>query len=516
MTVYLVILGLFLSASCSAFPLPLEQYQDMHLSLWEQLKHRINIAPMNLYATLIFFAAIVHTFFVKHFMTISYRLRDKRYRALLALRHNNNNASSRANNDTHSQIEISKMRRAEPEKNPSPFHHTNFRQTDVPFLSEIFHFLGEIEAIFGIWVLLLVVVFTLNTSWEDTITYLTHKVSYVEAMFVVIIMCVSATKPILDFAGNTMRAIAKMFGGSPLALWLTLMTVAPILGSFITEPAAMTISALLLARNFYSQSPSLKFRYATLGLLFVNISVGGTFTNFAAPPVLMVASRWQWDTFFMMSNFGWKALLGIVLANSVYMLIFRQEFKKFTIIAKSKDNDAPIWITIVHSLFLLWTISIHSYPPLFIGGFLFFLAFHQATLAHQQPISIKSPILVGFFLAGLVVHGGLQGWWIAPVLGKLSAVPLFVSAVVLTAFNDNAAITYLATLVPNFAPQLKYVVVAGAVAGGGLTIIANAPNPAGQSILGKYFVGGVSPPYLLLGAIIPTLIVCAVFLAFMP
>ena len=121
---------------------------------------------------------------------------------------------------------------------------------------------------------------------------------------------------------------------------------------------------------------------------------------------------------------------------------------------------------------------------------------------------------MGFFLAGLVVHGGLQGWWIAPVLSHLTDVPLLLGAAGLTAFNDNAAITYLASLVPNFSEELKYAVVAGAVAGGGLTVIANAPNPAGQSILSDYFPDGVSPLKLALGALIPTIIMLAVFLLF--
>jgi Na+/H+ antiporter NhaD/arsenite permease-like protein len=87
-------------------------------------------------------------------------------------------------------------------------------------------------------------------------------------------------------------------------------------------------------------------------------------------------------------------------------------------------------------------------------------------------------------------------------------------ATMLTAFNDNAAITYLSTLVPDLTPGLKYAVVAGAVAGGGLTIIANAPNPAGQSILKKYFRNGISPLYLLAAATAPTLIVLACFIVF--
>jgi Na+/H+ antiporter NhaD/arsenite permease-like protein len=99
------------------------------------------------------------------------------------------------------------------------------------------------------------------------------------------------------------------------------------------------------------------------------------------------------------------------------------------------------------------------------------------------------------------------------LLSGLGEWPLMIGATLLTAVNDNAAITYLASLVPDFSEPLKYAVVAGAVAGGGLTVIANAPNPAGQSILQKHFgEGGVSPLKLFLAALAPTLIMGAAFM----
>jgi hypothetical protein len=181
-------------------------------------------------------------------------------------------------------------------------------------------------------------------------------------------------------------------------------------------------------------------------------------------------------------------------------------------VEEKAEEPVPVWVTLVHVLFLGYTVWMAHYPALFIGGFLFFLAFAQATGHHQSKVDLRSPMLVGFFLAGLVIHGGLQGWWIQPVLGSLGEVPLFAGATILTAFNDNALITYLATLVPNFTEELKFAVVSGAVTGGGLTVIANAPNPAGQSILQRYFPDGVSPLGLLLGALAPTLLVALSFM----
>jgi hypothetical protein len=166
----------------------------------------------------------------------------------------------------------------------------------------------------------------------------------------------------------------------------------------------------------------------------------------------------------------------------------------------------------VHLAFISWTVINAHHPVLCLGGFLFFLGFAKATAPHQSALDLKAPLLVGFFLAGLVIHGGLQGWWIAPVLASLEQLPLFTGAVLLTAFNDNALITYLATLVPELSEGMKFTVVAGAVTGGGLTVIANAPNPAGQSILGPHFEDGIAPLGLLLGAALPTLLAAAVFL----
>jgi hypothetical protein len=270
----------------------------------------------------------------------------------------------------------------------------------------------------------------------------------------------------------------------------------------------------VLSRQFFALKPSPRLAYATLGLLFVNVSVGGTLTHFAAPPVLMVARPWDWDTAYMLSHFGWKAVVAIFLSNVVYFAFFRRELlglaPKDT--AQVPGAGIPVAVTLVNVAFMAWTVVNAHYPPLFIGGFLFFLGFAQATAVHQGAVDLKPPLLVGFFLAGLVIHGGLQGWWIAPLLERLSERPLFGGAVLLTAFNDNALITYLATLVPDLGASLKYAVVAGAVTGGGLTVIANAPNPAGQAILQPHFEDGISPVGLLLGALAPTAIAALSFL----
>jgi hypothetical protein len=278
---------------------------------------------------------------------------------------------------------------------------------------------------------------------------------------------------------------------------------------------------LLLAKQFYALKPRFRLAYATLGLLFVNVSVGGTLTHFAAPPVLMVARAWGWDIAFMLKTFGWVAAVGIVLSNVAYWLAFRRDFNQLQSGSEAsgavrhwdeRDEPVPVWVTVGHLLFMAWSVASAHYPAFLLGGFLFFLAFLEVTEDYQGHFDLRSPILVGFFLAGLVIHGGLQQWWIAPVLGRLSEVPLMLGATVLTAFNDNAAITYLATLVPGITTGMQYAVVAGAVTGGGLTVIANAPNPAGQSILNRFFRDGISALGLFLGALPATVIVGLCFL----
>jgi hypothetical protein len=564
----------------------LKSYSDAdERGIWAILKNRVQQEPFNLIATLIFFLAIVHMFLTGRLMVVAHKWEHEHIKKV---------KNGIANHDS--------------------VHHG----------AKLFHFLGQIEAVFGIWAIGLCMAIVGFYDWKTMVNYISYKVNYAEPLFVVVIMILAATRPILKLSESVIRKIAKLLGDTLTAMWLTTLTIGPLLGSFITEPAAMTISALVLARMLYELEPSQRFKYATLGLLFVNISVGGTLTHFAAPPVLMVASPWKLTTVHMLTNFGWKAVFGILLSNAVYFLAFRKEMARLeekytlarlkddiqekylkrrdiedrfqelvatvdneqgTLVAveqqiqeaadevrqrlekrlipelvgrgineelirqafaqgfkeirmrairrglpallpenqrglftdpewDNRDDPVPIWVTMVHVFFMVWTVLNAHHPKLFILGMLLFLGFAQVTKAFQNRIDLNPPLLVGFFLGGLVVHGGVQGWWIAPILGSLSEIPLMLGTTMLTAFSDNAAITFLSTLVPNFTDSFKYAVVAGAVAGGGLTIIANAPNPAGVSILKKYFNNEVSPGGILVGSAIPTAIVWIILLMF--
>jgi hypothetical protein len=445
-------------------------------------------APFNWFGTTIFALAVIHTFVAPQFMRLAHKFEQEHREQLLR------------GGDAADAAEAASARH------------------EVSFKAELFHFLGEIEVVFGLWVVPLLIGMTYFHGWANSVNHL-NNLHFTEPLFVLVIMTIAASRPVLVFAQSIMSLFARLGAFSVGAWWLSILTIGPLLGSFITEPAAMTISALLLGRKFYDRFPSKRLAYATIGILFVNISIGGTLTHFAAPPVLMVAGKWGWDMPFMFTHFGWKSALALVTSNIVYWLIFRKEFARMNLHQPASEEKGfrrpvPTTLIAVHIAFLAWTVLTNHYPVLFLGGFLFFLGFTQATAHHQDDLSLRTPLLVAFFLAGLVIHGSLQAWWIQPLLSKLGTSSLFWGATILTAFNDNAAITYLASLVPDLTDPLKYAVVAGAVTGGGLTVIANAPNPAGVSILGKFFNDSVSPLGLAAGALIPTLIAAGFFLLF--
>lgn len=472
---------------------PAEEALKGITSMGEKISYRASEVPFLVVASIIFVLAILHTFFAVPITKYSHKLQHEH------------------------DAKVRREMAAEGE--------TATAKDMVSFKATLFHFVGEIEAIFGIWVLALMGSIAAFYDMSTVKSYIS-SVNFTEPMFVVIIMAFASTRPVLRFAESALSFFAKWGKETPAAWWLSILVVAPILGSFITEPGAMTIAAMLLAKKFYKLKPSGRLAYGTLGLLFVNISVGGVLTNFAAPPVLMVASpeKWGLTTTEMLMHFGAKAVIGILVSTALYYFIFRKELKALSDKLIDHDGDGqgdlqedhnrpiPVWITITHLLFMAWTVYFAHTPALFIGGFLFFLAFRQGTAHHQAEVKLKGPILVGFFLAGLVIHGGLQGWWLAPIITSLGEVQLFVGSVVLTSFNDNAAITFLASQVEGLDSGLKYAVLAGAVCGGGLTVIANAPNPAGQALLSRFFGDGVAPLKLMLGALVPTIIVSLILL----
>ncbi len=482
----------------SRFPIPLGIYESEEegMGLWEKLCHRVQVDGFNLAASLIFLCAILHTFMAPKFQALAHKLEH----------------------DHKQKLKQEKFRILHPEQ-----------RVPVSFASTLCHFLGEVEVVFGLWIIPFALVCQSYYSMEDFLLYIDHDTSFTEPLFVAVVMVIASSRPIYRLAENTLKFGASLGKGTPAAWWLSVLCIAPLLGSFITEPAAMTLAAILLGKKFYQLKPCDSLKYATIALLFVNVSVGGTLTHFAAPPIVMVAGKWDWGMGHMFLNFGWKAIVGIALANVIYFLVFRNEFNRLAEVQRAnsaydsavpttwedRQDIIPAWVYGVSIFFLAWTVYFAHHPACFIGGFMFFLGFTMATPQYQNAFSIKVPMLVAFFLAGLLIMGGVQGWWMQPVLQALSelgATATMGLASILTAFNDNASVTFLASTVPNLQEEIKYAIVAGAVTGGGLTVIANAPNPAGQAILGKYFKSGISALKLFLWAFLPTTIMFLFFI----
>jgi Na+/H+ antiporter NhaD/arsenite permease-like protein len=376
------------------------------------------------------------------------------------------------------------------------------------------HFLAETEVVFGLWAAALFAgIAAMKGSVHEAVVYI-ESLNYTEPKFVLVVMVVAATRPVVKLAEAFISFIARLLPFcESMAFYLAALSFGSLLGSFITEPAAMTLLAILLKRRYFDRSISLKFAYATLGLLFVNISIGGTLTHFAAPPVLMVASKWNWDTVFMLTHFGWKAVASCLVSTALVAYVFRKELLALEP-QHVKSEPIPAWLTLAHLGFLGAVVGFAHHPDVFFGVFMMFLGLVTATREYQDDLKLREGLLVGFFLSGLVTLGSLQSWWLKPLIEGMDGPTLYFGATGLTALTDNAALTYLGSLVEGISDDLKYALVAGAVTGGGLTVIANAPNPAGVGILQNaraFGAEGISPLGLFLGALPPTAIAIVFF-----
>lgn len=395
--------------------------------------------------------------------------------------------------------------------------------------SGLWHMLSEVEAVFGVWAFILLVIMALIKGTGVAVAYIDTR-NFTEPAFVFAIMVVAASRPILELVGTVVQGAARFLPfRTELATYFLTLSLVPLSGSFITEPAAMTLAALLLRDGYFRHSEQVGFKYMTLGVLFVNVSIGGVLTSYAAPPVLMVAHTFGWDAAYMATHFGWRAACAAVINAAVLTLICRKHLLSGEL-GSGQDIDAdrpnqqepavaaprapvPPIVMAVHLLFLLAVVLAAHHPIIFLGLLMFFIGFTEAYKRHQDILMIKEGLLVGFFLAGLVVLGGLQKWWLQDLLAGLQPVVLYWGATALTAVTDNAALTYLGSMVQGTSDLWRYMLVAGAVTGGGLTVIANAPNPAGFSILKNYFPDGtISPLKLLAAAAIPTLVAAFMFL----
>ena len=378
----------------------------------------------------------------------------------------------------------------------------------------LWHLLGEVEVVFGFWAFVLMAMLYITID-SGTVIYYLNGLNYTEPLFVLAIMVIASTRPILSAVQSSVEGLAGLMSmPKELAFYFLCLSLVPLFGSFITEPGAMTLAALLLRDAYFKSNLSERMKYATLAVLFVNISIGGTLTNFAAPPVLMVAGKWNWDTLFMLTNFGWRAAIAVLVNAAGITWLFRNELLAKARIKEDEKNSPPLVVSAIHILFMAGVVFFSHHPVIFLGIFLLFLGYTEAYKRHQhEKLFLREALLVSFFLAGLVTLGGLQKWWLEQALADVSPTLIYFISTGLTAITDNAALTYLGSLVSGVSLEFKYALVAGAVTGGGLTVIANAPNPAGLSVLkGAFRDQAVSPVRLFLNALPPT---CVAMLAFL-
>lgn len=378
----------------------------------------------------------------------------------------------------------------------------------------LFHLLGEVEVVFGFWAAVLLIAMAVSMGYAPAVHYVESR-DFTEPAFVFVIMAIAATRPVLQLAAFVINAIASLL---PMqrerAFYFSILVIGPLLGSFITEPGAMTVCALILKDRVFDRGVDRRFMYLTLGILFVNVSIGGVLTPYAAPPVVMVAGKFGWGLEQMLREFGWKSVIAVALNAAMglwygWNALFRLAESESVPGEKAR---VPGWMMVVHVGFLALVVITGHHMQVFMGVFLFFLGVVAVTREHQDAVKLRESLLVGFFLGGLVTLGGLQRWWLEPLLNSLGATSLYLGAAGLTAVTDNAALTYLGSQVPHLSETMKYALVAGSVVGGGLTVIANAPNPAGYSILRSSFgKDGISPLGLLVGAAVPTVVAVILF-----
>ena len=482
-------------SEATLFPIDFNAYQDSNLSkISDVLLYRIAYDPFNLVVSVIFLLAIIHTF-----------LAGKIHRFAVAL-------------EGKTLQRIRNLKREGKIEQDYPEHSHR---------ASLLLFLGEVEIVLTLWVVVLGIMFTVLKGWDVFLNYIEHQVVFTEPLFVVVIMTIASTRPVMYSAEITINVVAKYLRGILRtysgASWFVILFVGSLLGSVITEVASVTICALLLVENIFKHTDNTKFKYCTMGILLVNISIGGALTHFAAPVVFIVAEKWQLTTPFMLETFGYKIILATFLSTLLGFLLFFKEFYKIDqqVAAKAametvKSNRIPWWTITIHYLFIIWSVFNAHHTTLVIGGYLFLLGFVVATRPYQKPVDLRTPLLIGLFLSGLLIHGGLQGWWIVPLLSGLSDNQLFGVAALLSVFNDNAGVTFLSSLIPDISAPAQYAILSGALAAGGLSILANAPNPTAFLILRPHFKGGISHLWLAVAALVPTLITFFFFFGLKP
>ena len=185
----------------------------------------------------------------------------------------------------------------------------------------LWHLLSEVEGVFGLWATIFLVFMAATGGVSAAVEYMNAR-NFTEPLFVFAIMVIAASRPILDLVQRIVNYLARVLPlQTEVAQFFITLSLVPLVGSLITEPAAMTLAALMLKEGYFSRAQSVKYKYLALGVLFVNISIGGVLTAFAATPVLIVANTFAWDSYFMLTTFGWKAAIAVIVNATIVTFV---------------------------------------------------------------------------------------------------------------------------------------------------------------------------------------------------
>ena len=263
----------------------------------------------------------------------------------------------------------------------------------------MWHLLGEVEVVFGFWAMVLVFVIA---ALQGTAAPRLRRLAQLHRADVRVRDHGDGRQPaVLHVARRWCAHRAAAAAAAADRHVLPALSLVPLLGSLITEPAAMTLAALMLREQIFRRRyPTPK--YATLGVLFVNISIGGMLTPFAAPPVLMVAETGA-GTSAHVTHFGWKAALAVLVNAAGVTFVFRRESGAPP--PRRRDRDRPPcsrWWSAIHLLLLAGVVAFAHHPPVFLGLLLFFLGF-------TKPIAVPGPRDAARRPAGGVLPGRVGG-----------------------------------------------------------------------------------------------------------
>lgn len=355
-------------------------------------------------------------------------------------------------------------------------------------LTEITRMFSRIELVMLLWSVPFLLWFVYSENYKVMIGYLTSR-NYMASLFIIVMMILVESNPIIYLSETLLNRLVQKIGKhSPVAWWWVILLVSPMLSSLLKETGAMVIATMLLIRKFYIHNPSKKFAYATMGLLFSNISIGGLLTITSSRAMFMIMPTLKWSSHFIWAHFTWKAFLAILFSTTIYYLYFKKELKEFVKTdAQQEDNNesikAPWWVVCIHICFVWALLQCKTSPVLIISVFLCYLCFRCFTYSYQNIIDVNKACLIGLFYSGLVILGDLQEWWVLKLMQNQSDFGHMIISFGLSIFLDNALVNYLVHNLSVSHDCYHYLVITGCMAAGGLTVATNLPNIVGYTIL---------------------------------